>query len=312
MYLNHLQVVNYKNLISTSFKFSQGANTIIGENDSGKSNAMTALRILLDDSYYYNTKRLKDSDFSDWLIDWRGHWIILSAVFSNITSEDKKTEICAEIIPDSENEDFMKSYIKCGNENIGVITLYIRPQKSIRKELSKATGTEFNEIRSNIKLSDYEFYYTSRAQTDFTDRDVYIQIVGDMDNGICSDPDNDDEVVLGSKLNITDVQDHISVVFIDALRDVFYEMNKPKNPIRRIVESIESKIEKSEIERIKDNIVELNKSISDVEQVGIIGEKINKKLVDMIGMVYSPEIALESELADDLKSLSKIFIDETS
>ncbi len=305
MYLNYLQIVNYKNLKATRFQFSKGANTIIGENDSGKSNAMTAIRMLLDDSYYYNTKRLTESDFSD-CINWRGHWIILSAIFSEITSEDKQTEVCAELIPDKENESFLKSYIKSGDENIGVITLFIRPQKSIRKKLCQAKDKKsFDDIRNAIKLSDYEFYYTSRAQTDFTQRNIYREIVGDIDSGECVDPDKDNDAILGRKLCISDVQNHISVVFIDALRDVTYEMHKPKNPIRRIVESIESKINDVEIDNIKKNIVELNKSISEVEQVGIIADSINKKLVDMIGMVYSPEIALASEMKDDLKTLSR-------
>ena len=64
MFLKYLQIVNYKNLRSARFSFVEGVNTVIGENDSGKSNAMTALRILLDDTYYYNTKRLKENDFS--------------------------------------------------------------------------------------------------------------------------------------------------------------------------------------------------------------------------------------------------------
>ena len=48
MFLKYLQIVNYKNLRSARFSFVEGVNTVIGENDSGKSNAMTALRILLD------------------------------------------------------------------------------------------------------------------------------------------------------------------------------------------------------------------------------------------------------------------------
>lgn len=75
-----------------------------------KSNAMTALRILLDDTYYYNTKRLKENDFSDSLGNWKGHWIILSAVFGKITSEDKETEVCAGIVPENENEEFLKRH----------------------------------------------------------------------------------------------------------------------------------------------------------------------------------------------------------
>lgn len=56
MYLKYVQIVNFKNLKNARFEFAKGANTIIGENDSGKSNALTAIRILLDDNYYYNYK----------------------------------------------------------------------------------------------------------------------------------------------------------------------------------------------------------------------------------------------------------------
>lgn len=306
MFLKYLQIVNYKNLRSARFSFVEGVNTVIGENDSGKSNAMTALRILLDDTYYYNTKRLKENDFSDSLGKWKGHWIILSAVFGKITSEDKETEVCAGIVPENENEEFLKSYIKSGEDDIGVISLFIRPQKQVRKKLSEITDiAEFEEERKKIKISDYEFYYTSRAQTDFTDKDIYTKIVGDLEKGQCSDPDEDDDRILGCKLNIADVQDHISVVFIDALRDAASELGKPKNPIRRIIESVESLIKESELNTIKSEIVQLNKSISEVEQVELVGRKINEKLLDMIGMVYSPEIILQSGLKDDINSLSR-------
>lgn len=306
MFLKYLQIVNYKNLKSTRFSFVEGVNTVIGENDSGKSNAMTALRILLDDTYYYNTKRLKENDFSDSLENWKGHWIILSAVFGKITSEDKKTEVCAGIVPENEDEEFLKSYIKSGEDDIGVISLFIRPQKHVRKKLSEITDTaEFEKERRKIKISDYEFYYTSRAQTDFTNNDIYAKIVGDLENGKCSNPDEDDDSILGCKLNIADVQDHISVVFIDALRDVASELGKPKNPIRRIIESVESLIKESELDTIKSEIVQLNISISKVEQVELVGRKINEKLLDMIGMVYSPEIILQSGLKDDINSLSR-------
>ena len=306
MFLKYLQIVNYKNLKSTRFSFVEGVNTVIGENDSGKSNAMTALRILLDDTYYYNTKRLKENDFSDSLENWKGHWIILSAVFGKITSEDKKTEVCAGIVPENEDEKFLKSYIKSGEDDIGVISLFIRPQKHVRKKLSEITDTaEFEKERKKIKISDYEFYYTSRAQTDFTNNDIYTKIVGNLENGKCSNPDEDDDSILGCKLNIADAQDHISVVFIDALRDVASELGKPKNPIRRIIESVESLIKESELDAIKSEIVQLNTSISKVEQVELVGRKINEKLLDMIGMVYSPEIILQSGLKDDINSLSR-------
>lgn len=153
MYLKYLQIRNFKNLLKARFEFSKGANTIIGENDAGKSNAMTALRILLDSSYYYNNKRLKESDFSDSLGDWRGHWIIISAFFDEISTADKTNEVCAELMPESENVDFLRSYVRCAGYDYGVVTLFIRPNKKIRKDLATATSREvFDELRSKIKF----------------------------------------------------------------------------------------------------------------------------------------------------------------
>lgn len=51
-------------------------------------------------------------------------------------------------------------------------------------ELSRAANKEsFDEIRKKISLSDYEFFYTSRSQADFTDPQVYKNLVGDFDQG---------------------------------------------------------------------------------------------------------------------------------
>lgn len=306
MYLKYIQIVNYKNLKSSRFVFDKGANTIIGENDAGKSNAMTAIRILLDDAFYYNSKRLKESDFSDKVGDWKGHWIIISAYFDEISTDEKANEICKEMIPDDENQDFLKSFIRCQGYDYGVVSLFIRPQKSIRRALFCAQDKNtFNEIRNNIRLSDYEFYYTSRSQMDFTNEENYKSIVGDLEEGIYADPDNEDTQALGCRVDILEVWKYISVVFIDALRDVEAEMHKPKNPIRRIIDEIQSQILDTDIDDIKNKIQELNSTISKVEQVAGIGNQVNGKLNEMIGMVYSPDIRLESQIKDDMSTLSK-------
>jgi len=306
MYLKYLQIVNYKNLKATRFAFDKGANTIIGENDSGKSNAMTALRILLDDSFYYNSKRLKESDFADALDDWRGHWIIISVYFDEISSEEKNNEVCKDIIPEKENADFLKSYIRCKGYNYGTVTLLIRPQKSVRKSLSEAKDEkEFSEIRSKIKLTDYEFVYTSRSQVDFTNPDNYKLIVGDIDAYQYADPEKEDSAIIGGKLDILEIWKYVSVVFIDALRDVESELRKPKNPIRRIVDAIQSDIPEIDVNNIKSKIQEVNSTISGVAKISDIGNQINGKLNEMIGMVYSPDITLQSQMKDDISALSK-------
>jgi predicted ATP-dependent endonuclease of OLD family len=306
MYLKYLQIVNYKNLKSARFEFSKGANTIIGENDSGKSNALTAMRILLDDSYFYNAKRLKESDFSYALENWKGHWIIISAFFDEISDDDKVNEICAELSPEEEDREFLKSYIRCKDKGYGTVTLFIRPNKTIRSELFNAPdATAFEAILSKIKLSDYEFFYTARSQADFTDEDTYKKIVGDIVDNNYADPADDDSAVLGSSFNVLHVWEHISLVFIDALRDVEAELRKPKNPIRRIVDTIEGDIADTDIDDIKQKIIELNDKLSGIPQISNIGRLVNAKLIEMIGMVYSPNIKLESRLKEDFASLAK-------
>ena len=306
MYLKYVQIVNFKNLKTARFEFAKGANTIIGENDSGKSNALTAIRILLDDNYYYNTKRLKETDFSYALGDWRGHWIIISAFFDEISREDKSNEFCAELTPEQENIDFLKSYIRCADKEFGTVSLFIRPCRAKRAELAEAAqnGT-FEAVRSQIKLSDYEFYYTSRSQADFTDENVYKSIVGDICAGQYVNPEDDDQSVLGSKIDIMNVWQHISTVFIDALRDVESELRKPKNPIRQIIDTIEGNIEETDIDDIKRKISELNQKISHIPQVSDIGSQVNQKLLEMIGAIYSPEIKLESRLKEDFATLAR-------
>lgn len=306
MYLKYLQLVNYKNFKSSKFDFAKGANTVVGENDSGKSNAMTALRILLDDSFYYSVKRLKEDDFADSLDDWRGHWIIISAYFDQITENDKDNEVCKDIVPEKENEAFLKSFIRCKDYDYGTVTLYIRPQKSIRKKLSTADNEdEFRKIRSKICLSDYEFAYTSRAQVDFTDYEEYLKIVGDINQFKYNDPDNDDSSIIGGKLDITEVWKYISVEFVDALRDVESDLKKPKSPIRRIVDTIKDDITAEDSEVIKSKIQQVNATISGVKQISGIGHQVNEKLNEMIGMVYSPDITIQSQMKDDIALLSK-------
>lgn len=306
MFINYLQMVNFRNFKSAKFIFKSGANTIVGDNDSGKSNAITALRLLLDDSYYASPKRLKDTDFSYELPDWRGHWIIISGIFGGISSDDRRTEICSSFVPDEEDEDFLSSYIRCSDANYGIITLLIRPLRSIRKQLSQASNKEeFESTRKHISINDYEYIYTCRAQTDFTDEQVYKKIVGDFETGVYVNPDNDDTSIIGVPLNIRDAQTHISVIYIDALRDVQSELHKNMNPIRRMMDSLETKIHESDKKSIQSKIGELNSAISSIGEISEIGTLINVRLRRMIGLVYSPDLKLESQLNDDMTALSK-------
>lgn len=306
MYLKYVQIINFRNCKNGIFEFGKGANTVIGENDAGKTNAMTAIRILLDSDYYYTTKRLKESDFSNSLGDWKGHWIIISAFFDEITAKDKDNDVCNEINPEEENEDFLKSFIRCEGNDYGTVTLFIRPNIEIRRSLHNAdTLEEFEKIRASIKISDYEFYYTARSQTDFTQNSEYEKLVGDISEGIYANPDEVDERLIGGKTDIMNIWQHVSVEYIDALRDVESEMKKPKNPLRRIFETVQDEIADEDVNSIVQKISDLNQSLSKIKEIEGIGTEINAKLQDIVGLVYSPEISIESKIREDIASIGR-------
>ena len=306
MYLKYIQVVNFRNNRKGIFEFCKGANTVIGENDAGKTNAMTAIRILLDSDYYYTTKRLQESDFSNNIGDWKGHWIIISAFFDEITKEDQDNDVCSEINPDKENEEFLRSFIRCEGKEFGTVTLFIRPNIEKRRALFNAQSKEeFEKVRLSIKLSDYEFYYTARSQVDFTEDSNYKKIVGDFEKGEYANPDLEDEQLIGGRTDILNIWQHVSVEYIDALRDVEAEMRKNKNPLRRIFETVQSEIADDDVESIIQKVNELNQSLSQIKEVKSIGNEINRKLQDIVGLVYSPEIAIESTIKEDIISISR-------
>lgn len=299
MNISKVQIVNFRNYKSAVFKFSGGANTIIGENDAGKSNALTALRILLDERFYYSAKSLKETDFNKNLDSFHGHWIIISVEFENITDEESDKEVIATL----------RKEISHTNLHKGSVGLIIRPNIKKRQELHDATDNPilFQEVRESIHLSDYELRYCGRISTDFTEPDLYKEIVGDLENYKAPNPNDkqENDQFIGTKVDIKDINEHISVVFIDALRDVLRTVSSTSNPIKKIVEEIENKISETEFQEIKNKIKDLNTSITDIQQIGVIKSDLNTKLVDILGLVYSPELSLSSNISDELTSLSK-------
>ena len=312
MYLSRLKITNFRNYRFSTFDFKNGVNTIIGENDSGKSNALTALRILLDDRFYYSPKNLKDSDFNRSFDSWKGHWIIITAEFEGMTPEESRREAIAsfsqkvDVEESLENLNFQMSSI---STDIGSVSVIIRPNDKKRKELFAASGNKdkFNSIRQSISLVDYEFLYRSKSIVNFSDENIYNKIVGDLENYDAPDPDekqNKDDVI-GIKLDIKDITNLISVIFIDALRDVLLLMSKGNNPIKTIVQTIESHISEDNILEVHEKIRELNSSISGITELRNVQGELNNKLVDILGLVYSPELSLSSNISDELTSLSK-------
>jgi putative ATP-dependent endonuclease of OLD family len=66
MYISRIVAKNFRNLANLDVALSQ-TSVIVGENRAGKSNLLTAIRLVVDPSYSYSERRLLESDFWDGL-----------------------------------------------------------------------------------------------------------------------------------------------------------------------------------------------------------------------------------------------------
>ncbi|MEC0331967.1 AAA family ATPase [Paenibacillus macerans] len=121
MHISSLKIRNFRNFKRANFIFKEGVNTIIGANGSGKTNALFALRLIIDDSLPRSSTNLLDTDFNRSLLNWRGHWIVISLHFDNLSNDDSSQALV-----------FQGTHT---TENSGSLNLYFRPKYEVRKRL---------------------------------------------------------------------------------------------------------------------------------------------------------------------------------
>lgn len=64
MNIKNITIKNFRNFKDFTIDFSEGFQTIIGENNIGKSNLYWAIRLVLDRELSYNARKLELKDFN--------------------------------------------------------------------------------------------------------------------------------------------------------------------------------------------------------------------------------------------------------
>lgn len=67
MHVKSIQIKNFRNFSDFKIDFTEGFQTIIGENNIGKSNLYWAIRLVLDRNLSYNVRNLEEKDFYDFV-----------------------------------------------------------------------------------------------------------------------------------------------------------------------------------------------------------------------------------------------------
>ncbi|ENM3858791.1 ATP-dependent endonuclease [Vibrio cholerae] len=291
MYISSLKIRNFRNFLSSRFTFKKGVNTILGENGSGKTNALFTLRLLLDESLPRNVTRLKDSDFCRNLLDWKGHWIVISIDFDELSPH----EGCQMLKHDAGHMD---------DSSRGTLTYYYRPCLKVRQALFEANGdqTLSKQILNEITIDDYEPVFSGRANADFLCDETYRKLVGDFANYIFPDPNNIDFKSYGVKLS--PLHEDVSFTFVKALRDVVSDLKNYRNsPLLALLKGLESDISDEDSENITELVSDINSAISELDEIKQVSNGIQSTLHQTVGYAFSPIIDIESSLPSELDKL---------
>ncbi|MBY0117730.1 ATP-dependent endonuclease [Paenibacillus xylanexedens] len=299
MYISKLSITNFRNFRNSNFSFKKGINTLIGENGSGKTNAFYALRLMIDGNLPINASKLIETDFNKGLSDWRGHWISIKLEFKDLDSSEATTMLAHKL----------ENVLEEGSK--GTYIMYFRPNKKIRKVLYELTQSldknaeALEVILSNITINDYETVYCFRGNADLTDELVYKKIVGDFENIEYPDPDKDDLNELGNPTSQTFlIRNEIACTFIKALRNVVSDLKQIKqSPLLNLLRGTANEIKVKDSESITSKVVELNTSISELEEIKRLTNKVKSSLNDTLGFTYAPSVNIKSELPEEINKL---------
>jgi len=307
MHISRLQLVNYRNFARATVKFEKGVNTIIGENGSGKTNLFRAIRLLLDDNLLRLAHRLDDRDFHRGLNDWRGHWIVISLEFTDVSQDETIQSL------------FLHGVGNVTDATVDRATynLIFRPKAAIRQKLAQlAAGDQaaLAAIRKEIGLADYETVFTGKSTTDFTDPAIYRMLVGDFDEVVFPDQLTPPEIG-GVVPGMFSIAREIGFTFIQALRDVVAEFqNNRTNPLLTLLKSKSGAIDPAAFAPISNLVLDLNSAIEGLDDVRSIRTDIRETITDAAGETYSPKsLSIRSDLSDEADRLFqslKLFVGE--
>jgi Predicted ATP-dependent endonuclease of the OLD family len=309
MYISKVNLVNYRNFANAKILLHKGINTIIGENGSGKTNLFRAIRLLLEDASIQYAYKLAESDFNRRLgNNWKGHWIIISIEFSDLSQDETVQSLFIHGAGIAEED-----YVEKATYN-----LFFRPKADIRKKLSELEegDTEgLEKLLSSITIHEnYETFFTGKSTADFNDPDVYKELVGDFDNVIF--PETIDASKYGSKIpHQLSVSKEVAFTFIQALRDVVSDFhNNRTNPLLTLLKNKSGEINDLDYQPISDLVDNLNNSIEQLDDVQNIRKDIKKTIQDAVGLTYSPSsMSIKSSVpsdADKLLQSLRLFIGE--
>ncbi len=236
MYISRIVIRNFRNFKHLDVSINQSVTCLIGENNTGKSNLLHALRLAIDSNLPSTYRLLSEHDIHSGISISKANQVVISVEFSDYIEKVNETALvgCWEV------DD---------QKHIARLSYRFRPKQSIREAIQ---AKEMQD--GNLTIDDYHWELTGGGTND----SVTVDWQGD----------------LGTSVRFSDLQ-QFHVVFLHALRDVNQDLRQSRqSPLAKLIDA--SDIPDSEKDELVKILQEANTAISEKKTIHDTGESIEK------------------------------------
>lgn len=253
MRISRVVIRNFRSFEHLDVDILAGTTCVIGENNTGKSNFLHAMRLCIDANLSSRYRALEPSDIHSTL-DF---------------SEPNQVLVGLEIVDfdGTTNEEALVGSWQC-KPGLARIIYRFRPKLAVREDL------EAKELEpGDLSLDDYHW-----------------EIVGGGDPSHDMAEIEWGEDASASSIRFSDLQSFL-VVFLPALRDVESDLRQFRSsPLARLIDVME--VEEDEKNELLDALRKANKEIAEAETIGEIAKAIDASFKNVTGPTFSMDVGL--------------------
>lgn len=252
MRINRVVIRNFRSFDHLDVKLSSGTTCVIGENNTGKTNFLHAIRLCIDASLSSTYRSLIPSD-----------------IHSTVDISHPNQVLIGLEITDFAGKTNEEALVGAWQSEPGLARLIYRyrPKLGVREDL------EVEEIEPG----------------DLTPEDYHWEIVGGGNpTSDLAEIEWDEDV--GSSIRFSDLQSFL-VVFLPALRDVERDLRQFRSsPLTRLIDAME--IDPDEQEELVDALRKANEEIAAAPTIDAIAEAIDASFKKVTGPAFNMDVAL--------------------
>jgi len=262
MYISRIVIKNFKNLKDLDLLLDNSINCVVGENNTGKSNFLYAIRLAIDANLPYYCRSLSEDDFSEGIDISSASQIMIGLQLTDFYADDEETKIKEHALAQEWEIE----------KNLAQVCYRFRPNKSTRQKL---LDKELKDGELSIEDYGWEVMVGPAVGNDGNVKDL-------------KDITWEDEFSSNIKFNRLIAY---RIAFLHPIRNVEDDLRSQwKSPLHKLLKISDMTDEKKD--ELVQKIKRVNKEISSEEDIKQIAQDINASFEETVGSIFKMETSI--------------------